>query len=248
MIVFKEKPALLQEWPIVGWDGPIPRRERMRKLKVKVNLAFDANSAEAVNNLVEAFQTLFQEEGVIGPDGKPMKLGVFGNLELGPPLLFGARDVPSQTHDKNIGEPLVHNVPDTTEIDPPGRPNMENYDPFENPKKVAERMRESIGPGRLRYWSFKFFGALFMRDKGTNGKPNMAISNHKTIGMVLFVMAVTIWLFGGTWLDEEQTMKLLESGMELPSKWGAPPDALVYSFWAALGLKGALDVVGKFRR
>lgn len=225
MIHFREKPALLQEWPITGWDGIRPRRNRERVLRVKIDLLYDDNSLRPIDDLVRAFQGLFQEEIVLGPDGKPMKLGTIGRMEAGPPLMFGKTDGAPQPR-----RPVV--------ID-----KTENYDPFEN-----QVTREEKPPRSFRYWAFKFLGALFMRDKGTDGNPNMAISSHKTIGMVLFLTALFIWIFGGVHLDEEQTMKLLEAGLKLPSKWGEPPDMLVYSLWSALGLKGALDVARGFRK
>lgn len=100
-----------------------------------------------------------------------------------------------------------------------------------------------------RKWSFKFFGALFMRDKGTNGEENQAISAHKTLGLVLLVSCFCIWMFGGIHLTEDQELQLLEAGYDLPSKWGEPPDLLVYSWMALLGVvdiaKGTMDVFRK---
>ena len=100
----------------------------------------------------------------------------------------------------------------------------------------------------IKKWSWKFFGALFMRDKGENGTSNQAISAHKTFGLLVFVACVGIWIFGGTHLTNEQTMALLEADKALPSKWGAPPDMMVYSWWALLGVSmanGILDLMNR---
>jgi hypothetical protein len=98
----------------------------------------------------------------------------------------------------------------------------------------------------LRKWAWKFFGALFMRDKGVGGVENQAISAHKFLGLILLLACLYIWVFGGTRLTTEEEMSLLWAGKELPPKWGNPPDLMVYSWWALLGIvdvaKGAISM------
>jgi hypothetical protein len=111
----------------------------------------------------------------------------------------------------------------------------------------CEKCEEKTGFGfTVRKWAWKFFGALFMRDKGSNGEINQAVSSHKLLGLGLFLVCTGIWLFGGVDLTEDQKMYLLQQSIALPSRWGTPPDELVYSWWALLGVglvKGGYSLV-----
>lgn len=95
---------------------------------------------------------------------------------------------------------------------------------------------------------WKLFGALFMRDKGKGG---IAISSHKLFGMICFLFASYIWMFGGIKLNYDDIMTLLSEGRKLPSKWGDVPDVLIYSVWIFLGVdvaKNTLDVIRHIKR
>jgi hypothetical protein len=103
----------------------------------------------------------------------------------------------------------------------------------------------------FKKWSWKLFGALFMRNKGLDGQENQAISNHKFFGMICFLFAAYIWMFGGIDVSYEDSIKLLEAGRELPSKWGNVPDVLIYSVWAFLGVdiaKSMIEVIKNLKQ
>lgn len=98
-------------------------------------------------------------------------------------------------------------------------------------------------------WIWKLIGALVMRDKGPQGQEVQAVSAHKMLGLILFIICTHIWLTGGVDLSLDQQIEILSSGGTLPPKWGEPPDLLVYSWLALLGVVDvAKSVVGAFRR
>ena len=96
-----------------------------------------------------------------------------------------------------------------------------------------------------REWSVKrlvktILRGIFYRRKNNGSPPEF--SAHKFLGFILFWLCVGIWMFGGNWLTEEQTMKLLESGHALPSKWGVVPVYMIGLLAALLGLDGLTKV------
>lgn len=101
----------------------------------------------------------------------------------------------------------------------------------------------------FKKWAWKLVGALIMRDKGSQGKEVQAVSAHKLLGLILFAVCTHIWVFGGVELELSQQMEILSTGGTLPSKWGEPPDLLVYSWLALLGVVDvAKSALGVFRK
>lgn len=132
---------------------------------------------------------------------------------------------------------MAVNTP-VSEKDPVATPNaLEVQPPKADPTKPG---------GGIKLMVWRFFGALFMEPKKNNGVTIQAISHHKTLGLVLFVIVVSIWTFGGTHFSNEEIMKLVEAGKDIPSKWGVPPDMMVYTLWSLIGLKGVSKVSSLF--
>ncbi len=103
------------------------------------------------------------------------------------------------------------------------------------------------GGFRLVLW--RFFGALFMEEKKNNGNRVQAVSYHKTLGFVLFIVVVCIWSLGGTHLSNVEVMVVMGiEGASLPSKWGEPPDMMVYTLWSLIGLKGVSKVADLLKK
>ena len=60
---------------------------------------------------------------------------------------------------------------------------------------------------------------------------------------------VCIWALGGTHMSNEEIMALMSiEGATLPSKWGEPPDMMVYTLWSLIGLKGVSKVADLLKK
>jgi len=92
-------------------------------------------------------------------------------------------------------------------------------------------------PGR----GWRFFGAMFGRDKGTNGTPERVVSHHKVWGSVFVLVALGLLLFGGTWLTDDQAVEIAKAGGQIPSRWGSVP----WELWATIGAFLGVDVATK---
>lgn len=115
-------------------------------------------------------------------------------------------------------------------------------------KEGDEKDRVTKKKDEQTTWGWRFFGALFGRDKGKNGEVSHEISNHKLFGTALLLFAVGITAFGGEWLTEDQKMELLNAGRELPSKWGDVPDKIWYGVFGFLGVTAVKAVTSSRRR
>jgi hypothetical protein len=58
MIVFNRKPVVIQEWPIIGWNGFFPKRSKERSLKVDLDFDFYGEDASKVDELVHMIEKL----------------------------------------------------------------------------------------------------------------------------------------------------------------------------------------------
>ena len=101
---------------------------------------------------------------------------------------------------------------------------------------MPEKLKKSLDWSKHNAW--KYFGAIFMDDKGGH----QAVSFHKVLGFSLFLVVNGVWLFGGTEVSPEDVIKLTSMGLEIPPKFGQPPDTMIYTLWALLGLKGVSKI------
>jgi hypothetical protein len=89
----------------------------------------------------------------------------------------------------------------------------------------------------------KVLKGLFYRRKSNGSEPEF--SSHKFLGFIMFWFVVSIFVFGGTSLTDEQIMELLKADKELPSRWGEPHYYIMALLGALLGLDGVKSIFKK---
>lgn len=127
-------------------------------------------------------------------------------------------------------------------------PTVQNSSPAAQPKqpsKLAALATKTAEATRVGAW--KFFGALFMEDKGGV----QAVSMTKVLALVTYGACMWLWLgiTDGQIAPDVQTI-LTAAKVDVPRalKGAAEvPESMLYTLWALLGISGTAKVAGIFK-
>lgn len=61
MIVFIRQPFIVQNYPIVAWDGIVPERSKQLHVRVDLDLLHDKGDGEKINALMKAVRDLMED-------------------------------------------------------------------------------------------------------------------------------------------------------------------------------------------